>query len=131
MVSILIDHNIEGQAMLLWGTLFAEGWPKLFPIEMLIFDQVGLSENCSDKEIWHFAQKHKMILLTANRRMNEEDSLEGTIRKYNTTTSLPVLTIGNPDRIMEKPYRETCAMRILEICLDLENFVGTGRIFIP
>ncbi|MEA3339799.1 MAG: ACP S-malonyltransferase, partial [Chloroflexota bacterium] len=76
-------------------------------------------------------QKNGMILLTANRRMREEDSLEETIRNDNTPTSLPVLTIGNINRMIEKTYREQCATRLLEIGLDLENYLGTGRIFIP
>ena len=25
-MTILVDHNLKGQALLLWGTLAAEGW---------------------------------------------------------------------------------------------------------
>jgi hypothetical protein len=42
-----------------------------------------------------FAQAQKMILLTANRNMEGDDSLEQTIRNENTLISLPVLTIAN------------------------------------
>jgi hypothetical protein len=41
------------------------------------------------------------------------------------------LTIGNADRMLEKAYRERCAIRLVEIGLDLENYLGTGRVFIP
>ncbi|WP_353838774.1 hypothetical protein [Moorena sp. SIO4E2] len=63
--------------------------------------------------------------------MKGEDSLEQTIREDNTPTSLPILTIGNPDRLDESSYRQKCATRLIEIVLDLENYLGVGRIFIP
>jgi hypothetical protein len=40
------------------------------------------------------------------------------------------LTIANVDRIDEKDYREHCAEWLLEVAMDLENFRGTGRLFI-
>jgi len=73
-----------------------------------------------------------MILLTANRNMKGEDSLEQALREDNTPDSLPVITIGNLDRFSkEASYRSRCADRIVEIVLDIENYMGSGRIFIP
>ena len=46
-------------------------------------------------------------------------------------TSLPVLTIGSLDRFSDREYREQCAVRLVDILLDLENYRGVGRIFIP
>jgi hypothetical protein len=131
MLTILVDHNIEGQAMLLWGTLTATGWLELLPLRLVTLAQVGLPYDSSDREMWRFAQENGMVLLTANRRMDGEDSLEQTIREENTATSLPVLTIGNPERVVERTYRERCAIRLLEVGLDLDNYLGAGRIFIP
>ena len=131
MITILVDHNIEGQAMLLWSTLSAEGWAELLSLRLVTFAQIGLPYNRGDREVWRFAQEKGMILLTANRRMKGEYSLEQTIREENTTTSLPVLTIGNANRMVERVYRERCAARLLEIGLELDNYMGTGRIFIP
>lgn len=93
--------------------------------------QVGLPYTSSDREVWRFAQAQQMLLLTANRRMHGEDTLEHTIREENTPTSFPVLTIGNADRIVERAYRERCALRLMEIGLELHNYLGAGRIFIP
>jgi hypothetical protein len=45
--------------------------------------------------------------------------------------ALPVLTIGNADRIVERAYRERCAIRVVEIGLELQNYLGAGRVFIP
>ncbi len=130
-VQILIDHNIEGWAVLLWDDLTKTGWLELLPLEMVMFGDVELSDDASDRTIWCFAQAHQMILLTANRNMIGEASLEQTIREENIATSLPVLTVGNVDRMKDKPYRSACAERILEIVLDLENYLGTARLFIP
>jgi hypothetical protein len=131
MIPILVDHNVEGQATLLWGTLAAEGWLGLLPLQLVRFADVGLPPDASDRDVWRLAQARGMLLLTANRSIREPGSLEQTIRDENTSTSLPVITIGSPDRVDEKSYREACAARLVEIVLDLENYRGTGRIFIP
>jgi hypothetical protein len=130
-ITILVDHDIEGQATVLWRTLQAEGWSDLIPLQLVLFAQVGLPPNSSDRTVWRFAQDHRMILLTGNRRMAEEDALEQVIRDENKTASLPVLTIGNVKRMVQKPYRERCVTQLLEIVLELDNYLGTGRIFIP
>ncbi len=116
---------------MLWRTLHTEGWLELLPMQFVMLSQVGLPHESNDREIWRFAQKNGMILLTANRNMKGEDSLEQTIREENTLTSLPVLTIGNVNRMVERSYRERCETLLLEIVSDLENCLGTGRIFIP
>lgn len=72
-----------------------------------------------------------MILLTDNRNIQGDDSLEQTIRNENTLSALPVITVGSLARLDEKLYRVQCATRIAEIAVDLENFIGTGRIYIP
>ena len=131
MITILADHNIEGQAIALWGTLSADGWLELVPLRLITFAQAGLPPESSDREVWRFAQEHDMILLTSNRRMRDADALEQTIREENAAHSFPVLTIGSVKRIIEKTYRERCAAKLLEIALDLENYMGAGRIFIP
>ena len=72
-----------------------------------------------------------MLLLTNNRDMRGDDSLALTIREESTPTSLPVLTIGDLDRLAEPEYRRRCATRIVEIVLDLDTYMGAGRVFIP
>jgi predicted nuclease of predicted toxin-antitoxin system len=131
MSTILIDHDIEGQAMLLWAQISSEGWPDLFSLRFVRFTDVGLPYASSDREVWRFAQQNDMILLTGNRNMKDEDSLEKTIRDENMPTSLPVLTVGNVDRMVQKEYRDRCESRLLEIVLYLDNYRGAGRIFIP
>ena len=53
---ILADHNIEGQAMMMWGIMNAEGWSELVPLRLVTFRQVGLPHESTDREVWHFVQ---------------------------------------------------------------------------
>ena len=131
MTTVLVDHNMAGRATLLWGTLAAEGWLDLVPLRLVTFAEVGLPVDTPDRRVWQFVQTHGMLLLTNNRNMKGEDSLTLTIREESTPTSLPVLTVGNLDRLAEPEYRRRCATRLVEVVLDLDTYLGIGRIFIP
>ena len=72
-----------------------------------------------------------MLLLTANRNAKGENSLEQTIREESTSISLPVITIGNLDRLVEREYRERCSARLADIVLSIDNYLGVSRLFIP
>jgi hypothetical protein len=131
MITFLIDHNIEGQAKLLMETLTDAGWLELVPLQFVTFTDVALPVESSDRVIWRFAQAHEMIVLTDNRTMKDSDALECVMREENTSSSLPVLTIGNSRRLREREYRERCADRLAEIAFDLDSYRGIGRLFIP
>ena len=130
-MNFLIDHNIEGQALLLFGSIISGGWLDILPIRFVTFDEVQLPINISDRVVWRFAQENQMILLTANRSMKDEDSLEQVLREENRPTSFPVVTLANVDRIVERNYREKCVDRLVEISLYIENYLGVSRLFIP
>ena len=53
------------------------------------------------------------------------------MREENTENSFPVLTISNFDHFSEADYRERCAERLIEIAVDIDNYKGVGRLFIP
>ena len=73
-----------------------------------------------------------MILLTANRSMKGEDSLEQVIREENTVDSLPVITTGDTNRFLaDHVYRNRCVDKVLKILLDIETWMGVGRLFVP
>src|SRR5262249_11390275 len=114
MITVLVDHNMEGQAILLWGALAAEGWLDLVPLRLLTFGEVGLAFDSDDRTVWRFVQAQRMLLLTDNRSMKGPDSLEQTLREERTSTTLPVITIGSLDRLDEQAYRERCATRLVE-----------------
>jgi hypothetical protein len=131
MTTILVDHNMEGDADLLWGTIAGDGWLEIVPMRKVTFADVNLPVDSSDRIVWRFAQEHRMLLLTDNRNMKGDDSLEKTIREEITTDSLPVITIGSLDRIDESEYRQLCANRLVEIVVDLDCYLGYSRLFIP
>jgi predicted nuclease of predicted toxin-antitoxin system len=128
----LVDHNLEGHSLLLSGTLASLGWLNLLQISFITFEEVGLSITSDDRIVWRFAQANQMILLTANRSMKGKNSLEQVIREENTSNSLPVVTIGNADRVLLDPdYRNRCVDRLIEIVFYIDDYRGLRRIFIP
>lgn len=130
-MNFLIDHNIRGQAQLLLNAIENEGWLDLVAIRFIMFEEIDLEIDSSDRIVWRLAQANQMILLTANRSMKGKDSLEQVMREENTPDSLPVVTIGNVARVSESEYRELCVNRLVEIALYAENYRGARRIFIP
>jgi hypothetical protein len=117
---------------LLLGNIASQGWLELLPIRFVNFQEISLPSDSSDRQVWQFAQSNQMILLTANRSMKGEDSLEQVLREENTLNSFPVITIGDANRFLaDRVYRNRCADRILEILLELENWMGVGRLFVP
>jgi hypothetical protein len=128
----LIDHNLKGHALILFGAIASQGWLDLVSIQFVTFADIDLSIDSNDRAVWRLAQKNKMILLTANRSMKGKDSLEQVIREENTLGSLPVITISNADRLLsDYEYRNLCVERLIEIVLDIDNYRGAKRLFIP
>jgi len=131
-VIFLVDHNLKGHARILLGTLAGQGWLDLVPIRFVMFEEVGLLIDSSDRVVWRVAQQNQMIILTANRSMKDKDSLEQVMREKNTQSSLPVVTIGNADRVFtDSSYRNRCVDRIVEIAIYSDNYLGARRVFIP
>ncbi len=58
--------------------------------------------------------------------------MDRVMREENTPTSLPVITIGNIYRLLAEPgYRDRCANRLVDIIVDIEEYRGVRRIFVP
>lgn len=53
------------------------------------------------------------------------------MREENERTSFPIITIGAPDRVNEYDYRERCVEKVVEIAIDIQDYMGAGRLFIP
>jgi len=128
----LIDHNLKGHALVLFGAIASQGWLNIVSIQFVTFAEIELSINSDDRVVWRLAQENQMILLTANRSMKGKNSLEQVMREENTAISLPVITIGNADRLLnDSEYRERCVERLIEIVLNIDDYRGSMRIFIP
>lgn len=130
-MTFLVDYNLTGYALVFLGILTKLGWLEFVFIQFVTFREVGLSMESSDRIVWRYAQENQMLILTANRNMKGEDSLEQVMREENTANSFPVLTIGSLNRLDEADYREQCVERLIEIVLDIDNYKGVGRLFIP
>lgn len=131
-MNFLVDHNLGGHAEILLGNIASQGWLELLPIRFVTFKEMNLSIESNDRVVWRTAQANQMILLTANRSMKGEDSLEQVLREENSVDSFPVITIGDADRFLaDRAYRNRCVDRILEVVLDIQTWMGVGRLFIP
>ncbi|MBE9062605.1 ACP S-malonyltransferase [cf. Phormidesmis sp. LEGE 11477] len=128
----LIDHNLKGHALVFFGAIASQGWLDIVPIQFVTFDELDLPTDSDDRVVWCLAQKNQMVLLTANRSMKGKDSLEQVMREENVAESLPVVTIGNADRLLSDPeYRGRCVESLVEIALSLDSYCGARRVFIP
>jgi hypothetical protein len=131
-MNFLIDYNLQKYAAILLGKIANEGWLDLIAIRFIFFSDVNLPTDSDDRSVWRLSQSSRMILLTANWNMKGEDSLEQVLREENTSDSLPIVTIANLDRFSKEPnYRSRCADRIIDIVLNIEDYMGSGRIYIP
>jgi hypothetical protein len=133
--ALLADANIEGYVDNLVAVMQAAPW-KLFwdhlQLRYLHFADVGLSPNSPDSLVWQTCQQNGLYLLTDNRNQRGADSLEETIRVYNTATSLPVFTIGDIQRLRKsKDYGQEIIEALFGYLLEQENIRGTGRLFLP
>ena len=72
------------------------------------------------------------MLLTGNRTKKDgEASLEAVIQDFVESTSLPVLTIGNMDRVLKDPiYCKRCAEELILAVFDLEKYLGITRLYL-
>ncbi len=131
MISIMLDNDIAGYRDLFDGTLHSAGWHEYRLIEFISMDEAGIAVDARDSEIWRFCQQQGFLLLTANRNLDDDSSLEQTLRQENTPDSLPVITVSAPQRIVEPEYRARCIHALIGIVLDLENCLGAARLYIP
>ena len=132
MTTILADHNVEGHAGLLLATIKALGLSELLDLRLAALAEVGLAANSSDREVWRRAQELDMVLLTANRRKREQDSLEQTLAR----NCLPHPYPYSPLAIASDFFQiETIAVSAPNapprFSLILEQYRGVPRLYIP
>lgn len=132
---VLADVNIEGHADYLMSLVRSAPWVDLWAeleLSYTKFEDVGLSREASDAEIWQFCQQNGLVLLTNNRNDEGPDSLQAAIRARNTESSLPVLTIGDIERLRRSPhYAQSVAESFIDTLLRIETLRGTGRLYLP
>ena len=101
----------------------------------MLLDRRSASDTLSaaaDNVVWRLCQEKGYYLLTANRNLESENSLEATIRREGTAQSLPVFTFADANRIYQSAaYLDDVVETLLEYLLDEGNYRGSGRLFLP
>jgi hypothetical protein len=131
----MADHDVEGQVGGLLRLLRENLWASLLDeleVRVETFASLGLAVSAPDSLIWQTCQARGVLLITANRNAEGPDSLEAAIREHNTPQSLPVFTLANLRRLRDsREYALRVAERLLECLLDIENYRGSGRVYLP
>jgi predicted nuclease of predicted toxin-antitoxin system len=132
---LIADANIQGQVEYLVQRMQADAWADFWETLGLVlcrFENVGLSESSTDYEVWDVCQAEQLILITDNRNLDSEDSLEATIRRNNTPASLPVLTIADMSEFRtDNSYVERVVEPLFDYLLRIDDVRGTGRLYLP
>jgi hypothetical protein len=132
---ILIDKNIEGHAAHIWMRMQAADWRDMtiaVDVTFQMFRDVGLDPESNDDVVWHFCQTHGFYLLTSNRNEESPDSLEATLQREGTPTSLPVITLPLPDRVFHsRAFLDRVVEKLLDYMLYADNLRGAGRLYLP
>jgi hypothetical protein len=135
MPALMADVNVERHVRILIAALEGPSWRDLWAtlaVPIVTFAERGLARTTPDSALWAICQRDELVLLTANRNASGPDSLEATIRLANTSTSLPVITLADPERVLlDRYYAERAADRLFEILLELDDYRGTGRLYMP
>jgi hypothetical protein len=131
MIVVMLDNDISGHVGILRETAKSTGWDEYGLINFVTLEDEGLATDAKDRQIWNYCQENGIVLLTGNRNQNDPDSLGIVIEEQNTDESLPVITVADPQRLADAGYRTQCLESMLEIVLDINNYLGTARIFIP
>lgn len=132
---LVSDADVKGHfeivIALCRGPDWGEYWAEL-NVPVFEFDELGLPSTAPDSDVWRVCQERGFVLVTGNRNSENETSLEHTIRSCGTTTSLPVLTFGDRDRVLtDGGYANRVVARMIELIEDIDNMRGTGRLWLP
>jgi hypothetical protein len=135
MQGILADINAEKHLRAILAVCDSDAWRDFWRrlgLSVESFPALGLSYDAPDTAIWKVCQRENLVLITGNRNDDGPDSLEAVIRRENPPESLPVITLGDPDRVLrDRLYGEMAAEQLLEYLTRIDEFLGTGRLYVP
>jgi hypothetical protein len=134
-IALLADANIQGHIARLVERMQSDTWRDFWDhieLRYLTFADIGLNPADKDSLVWQRCQEYSVFLLTNNRRKDEADSLEATIREQNTSESLPVFTLGEADNLLtDDEYADRVIDRLYRYLFEIDNIRGTGRLYLP
>ncbi len=130
---LLADNDVVGAVEAIRRVLAPAEWAPYardMDLQFVRLRDVGLPMDAPDHDVWLACQETGVLLVTGN-RSGGTGSLEEAI-SHGGASDLPVVTIANPRRaLMDRPYAERCAFRLLAYVESLEALRGAGRIYIP
>ena len=96
------------------------------------FEDIGLSGSSTDLEVWNVCQAEQLIVITDNRNLDSEDSLEATIRRNSSPASLPVFTIADMNQFrINSSYVERVVEALYDYLLRIDDVRGAGKLYLP
>lgn len=132
MSGILADINAIKEVDTLMHYARMEWNDLLLGLQVFSFSDLGLDLKANDTMVWQTCQSLRILLLTNNRNHDGPTSLEETIRTLNNETCLPVFTFGNGNTFRSNSnYARRAAKDFVEYLLEIENYLGVGRIYLP
>lgn len=135
MLAIMADHNVEGHLEELLAIWRSPTWSQVWRasgVQIQSFETLHLPYTTPDRDVWLACQRREIVLLTANRAGENQDSLEAVIRELGDISSLLVLTIGDAQRVIhDRDYAHQLAIRVLDVLLNIDHFRGAGRLWVP
>ena len=113
----------------------ADAWADFWQALGLVlrrFEEIGLSGDSTDLEVWSVCQAEQLILINDSRNLESEGSLEATIRRNSTSESLPVFTIADIHKFRtDNTYVERLIEAIFDYLLRIDEIRGMGRLYLP
>jgi len=132
---LVSDNDVRGQFDTLIRICTSPAWQEIWQglnLRVYTLESFGLRADAADSEIWQVCQREGLVLVTGNRNAESPDSLENTIQAQNQPASLPVLTLADPLAVEhDHRYAEQVAARLMEVLFDIDNYRGTGRLYLP
>jgi len=133
--TILVDECIDGYAddlIRLANDPFWQDFRNALGLQFVRFRHVGLPTGSTDRNVWQFCRARQFILITNNRNCDGPESLGVLIRTETDLDSPPVFTIGNMDRFDSEPsYTRNVIEKLYAYLIDLDDWLGCGRIYLP
>jgi hypothetical protein len=131
---LLTDNDVISAVRVLRRLLESPEWIDMtatLALQFIALKDVDLPADAPDVVVWQRSQEIGALLITGN-RSSGAGSLDHTIAEQAGPASLPVLTIGDPRRVIRDPvYVRECAFSLLDFVERIETLRGTGRLFIP
>lgn len=135
MRAIMADNDLVGHVGEIVRVLLSDEWREIWlslHLEVRTFADLSLRTDASDADVWDVCQKEQVILITGNRNKKGPDSLQATIQIHNTSNSLPVFTIADPNRVLRsRTYLDEVVVSLLDYLLFIDNVRGAGRLWLP